>query len=56
MATANAIMNAGARLVFDCDDDMCLCYKDVLNKITDNTVAICHVHIGGIVSEGGYDF
>ena len=52
VATANAIINAGGKLVFaDCDEDMCLSYSDVLNKITKNTIAICHVHIGGIVSE-----
>jgi perosamine synthetase len=52
VATANAIINAGGKLVFaDCDEDMCLSYDSVLNKITKNTIAICHVHIGGIVSE-----
>lgn len=51
IATANAIMNAGGILVFaDCDDDMCLDYDDTIKKITSRTVAICHVHIGGLVS------
>ena len=52
IATANAIINAGGIPVFaDCDDDMCLDYNDTLNKVTPLTVAICHVHIGGIVSD-----
>jgi len=52
IATANAIMNAGGIPVFaDCDDQMCLDYDDTLSKITPQTIAICHVHIGGIVSE-----
>ena len=51
IATANAIMNAGGILVFaDCDDDMCLDYEDTIKKITPKTAAICHVHIGGLVS------
>ena len=52
IATANAIMNAGGLPVFaDCDDTMCLDYDDVLQKINKNTVGICHVHIGGLVSD-----
>ena len=52
IATANAIMNAGGIPVFaDCDDSMCLDYKDTIEKITSETVAICHVHIGGLVSD-----
>jgi len=52
IATANAIMNAGGIPVFaDCDDDMCLDYNDATKKITSLTAAICHVHIGGIVSD-----
>ena len=52
IATANAIINAGGIPVFaDCDDSMCLDYKDTIEKITSETVAICHVHIGGIVSD-----
>lgn len=52
IATANAIINAGGKLVFaDCDDDMCLSYDDVINKVNKNTIAICHVHIGGVVSK-----
>ena len=51
IATANAIMNAGGIPVFaDCDDYMCLDYDDTLEKITSQTAAICHVHIGGLVS------
>ena len=53
IATANAIMNAGGILVFaDCDESMCLDYQDAINRITPLTAAICHVHIGGIVSDG----
>ena len=52
IATANAIINAGGKPVFaDCNDDMCLDFNNVVNLVTDNTVAICHVHIGGLVSE-----
>mgnify|MGYP001497098265 CR=1 FL=1 len=52
IATANAIMNAGGFPVFaDCDEDMCLDYEDALEKITSLTTAICHVHIGGLVSD-----
>ena len=52
IATANAIMNAGGIPVFaDCNKNMCLDYKDTIDKITPETIAICHVHIGGIVSD-----
>jgi perosamine synthetase len=52
IATANAIMNAGGIPVFaDCDESMCLDYNDTIQKVTPKTVAICHVHIGGIVSD-----
>ena len=52
IATANAIMNAGGILVFaDCDESMCLSYSDALSKVTAQTIAICHVHIGGVVSD-----
>ena len=52
IATANAIMNAGGIPVFaDCDESMCLDFKDTINKITPETIAICHVHIGGLVSD-----
>ena len=53
VATANAIINAGGIPVFaDCGDDMCLDVDDVNAKITPQTIAVMHVHIGGIVSEG----
>ena len=53
IATANAIINAGGKPIFaDCDETMCLDYEDTISKINSNTVAICHVHIGGIVSNG----
>ena len=29
---------------------MCLDYSDTIGRVTKNTIAICHVHIGGIVS------
>lgn len=52
IATANAIINAGGIPVFaDIDDYMCLDYEDVINRVTSKTVAICHVHIGGFVTE-----
>ena len=53
IATANAIINAGCKPVFaDCDETMCLDYNDTISKINSNTGAICHVHIGGLVSNG----
>ena len=52
IATANAIINAGGIPIFaDCDETMCLDYEDTIKKITPKTIAICHVHIGGIVSD-----
>jgi len=52
IATANAIINAGGQLIFaDCNDDMCLDFDSVISLISDNTAAICHVHIGGLVSD-----
>jgi dTDP-4-amino-4,6-dideoxygalactose transaminase len=52
IATANAILNAGGKLVFaDCGANMCLDYDDVISRVTPNTAAICQVHIGGIVSQ-----
>ena len=51
IATANAILNAGGVPVYaDCDHTMCLDYSDTIGRVTKNTIAICHVHIGGIVS------
>ncbi len=53
IATANAIINAGCIPVFaDCDETMCLDYNDTVSKINSNTAAVCHVHIGGLVSNG----
>lgn len=52
IATANAIMNAGGIPVFaDCDQYMSLDYKDAISRITERTVGICHVHIGGLVTD-----
>ncbi|TSC63132.1 MAG: DegT/DnrJ/EryC1/StrS aminotransferase [Parcubacteria group bacterium Gr01-1014_48] len=51
IATANAILNAGGKPVFaDCGDDMCMDAPDAISRVTKNTAAIMHVHIGGIVS------
>ncbi|MBM3758524.1 MAG: DegT/DnrJ/EryC1/StrS family aminotransferase [Acidobacteria bacterium] len=51
VATANAILNAGAIPVFaDCGADMCMDADDAIKRITSNTAAIMHVHIGGVVS------
>ncbi|MCX6237754.1 MAG: DegT/DnrJ/EryC1/StrS family aminotransferase [Bacteroidia bacterium] len=56
VATANAIINAGGIPVFaDCGDDMCLDPDDVVAKITSRTIAVMHVHIGGIVSESIFE-
>lgn len=52
IASVNAILNAGGRPVFaDCTDNMCLDADDVAKKITKDTVAVMHVHIGGLVSK-----
>jgi perosamine synthetase len=52
IATANAVLNAGGKVVFaDCADNMCLDTEDVKKRITENTAAIIQVHIGGIVSK-----
>lgn len=51
IATANAIMNAGGIPVFaDIDEFMCLDYEDTISRVTSKTKAICHVHIGGLVT------
>tara|TARA_Y100001968_G_C19419364_1_gene750865 strand:- start:1232 stop:2353 length:1122 start_codon:yes stop_codon:yes gene_type:complete len=52
LATVIAIRNAGAIPVFvDCNDQMCLDYESTIKKVNSKTIAICIVHIGGIVSE-----
>ena len=52
IATANAIINAGGIPVFaECNKDMCLDYEKTINLISKKTVAVCHVHIGGLISE-----
>jgi len=52
IATANAIINAGGKPIFaDCNEDMCLDFDSVISLINKNTIAICHVHIGGLVSD-----
>lgn len=52
VASANAVLNAGGKVIFaDCDDNMCLDAEDAIKKITPNTAAIMQVHIGGIVSK-----
>ena len=52
IASVNAILNSGGKPVFaDCKDDMCMDADDAERKITENTAAIMHVHIGGMVSK-----
>lgn len=52
IATANAILNAGGTPVFaDCNDNLCMDAEGAEKKITPKTVAIIHVHIGGLVSK-----
>ncbi|MDO8619914.1 MAG: DegT/DnrJ/EryC1/StrS aminotransferase family protein [bacterium] len=52
IATANAILNAGGIPVFaDCTDNLCMDASDVKKKITEKTVAVIHVHIGGLISK-----
>ena len=52
LATVIAIRNAGGTPIFaECNDQMCLDYDDAIKKVTKNTIAICIVHIGGIVPE-----
>src|ERR1051326_4084976 len=37
IATANAVLNAGGKVVFaDCTDNMCMSAKDAISKITSN--------------------
>jgi dTDP-4-amino-4,6-dideoxygalactose transaminase len=56
IATAISVLNAGGEIVFaDCNDEMCLDYEDVVNKITPKTSVIIQVHIGGIVSSSTQD-
>ena len=56
IATAISVLNAGGEVVFaDCNDEMCLDYEDVVNKITPKTSVIIQVHIGGIVSSSTQD-
>ena len=56
IATANAVINAGAQFVFaDCGDDMCLDVEDVKRRITARTRAVMTVHIGGLVSQGAIE-
>jgi perosamine synthetase len=52
VATANAIINAGGIPVFaDIDEYMCLDYEDTISRVNSKTKAICHVHIGGLVTK-----
>jgi dTDP-4-amino-4,6-dideoxygalactose transaminase len=52
LATAIAIRNAGATPIFaDCKDDMCIDIDDIRRKITDKTIAVTIVHIGGLISK-----
>lgn len=54
VATANAAVNAGAKVVFaDMDAaDFCLDVDDALGRITPRTAAVIAVHIAGFVSSG----
>lgn len=53
VATANAAVNAGAKVVFaDLDpDDYCLDASDAIDRISPNTAAIVLVHIAGFLSK-----
>ncbi len=53
VATANAALAAGARVVFaDMDEgDYCLDVDDTLARVTDRTAAVVVVHIAGFVSK-----
>lgn len=52
MATALAVMHAGARVVFADSDPATLCLDpaDVERRLDDDVAAVIHVHIGGIVA------
>lgn len=54
VATANAAVNAGAKVVFaDLDPaDYCMDVDDALGRITPQTAAVIAVHIAGFVSAG----
>lgn len=52
MATALAVMHAGARVVFADSDPATLCLDpaDVERRLDDDVAAVIHVHIGGIMA------
>ncbi|MBN1257821.1 MAG: aminotransferase class I/II-fold pyridoxal phosphate-dependent enzyme [Planctomycetes bacterium] len=51
-ATTVAAKKAGARIIYaDCNrEDLCLSFEDVKNRITEQTAAVCVVHIGGHIA------
>jgi perosamine synthetase len=51
-ATTQAAKKAGANVIYcDCNrDDLCLSLKDLKNKVTKNTKAVCVTHIGGHIA------
>ena len=56
LATVIAVLNAGGIPVFaDCDEDMCIDFNDVSSKITEKTISVVIVHIGGIISKNIFD-
>lgn len=51
-ATAQAVKKAGADVVYaDCNrEDLCMCYEDMVSKVTPDTKAVIVVHIGGHIA------
>lgn len=51
-ATAQAVRKAGAQVVYaDCNrEDLCMCYDDMISKVTERTKAVVVVHIGGHIA------
>lgn len=51
-ATAQAVKKAGAQVVYaDCNrEDLCMCYDDMVSKVTERTKAVVVVHIGGHIA------
>lgn len=51
-ATTQAAKKAGADVVYaDCNrEDLCMCYEDMVSKVTPDTKAVIVVHIGGHIA------
>lgn len=51
-ATAQAVKKAGGRVIYaDCNkEDLCISYKDMIQKVTPKTKAVIVVHIGGHIA------